>query len=194
MPHRTRAALASRHPVHVTMKLRRDLGNLRAKTKIKVVRGAITKCRDRNGGRVVQWSVQRDHIHLLVEAHGAPALAKAMQGLSICIARRLNKALGRRGPAFQDRYHAHILKTPREVRHALAYVLNNARRHAAQRGLRLPRSFIDHCSSAAHFDGWKDPPNVPEHDPPTVAPARTWLLSTGWQRHGLISPSEIPGH
>ncbi|MEO1483786.1 MAG: hypothetical protein AAFU77_16885, partial [Myxococcota bacterium] len=62
------------------------------------------------------------------------------------------------------RYHAHILKTPREVRHALAYVLNNARRHAAQRGLRLPRTFVDHCSSAAHFDGWKNPPNVPEHD------------------------------
>ncbi|MEO1484005.1 MAG: transposase, partial [Myxococcota bacterium] len=188
----------------------------------KVIRGAITKCRERNGGRVVQWSVQRDHIHLLVEAHGAPALAKAMQGLSVCIARRLNKALGRRGPAFQDRYHAHILKTPREVRHALAYVLNNARRHAAQRGLRLPRAFVDPCSSAAHFDGWKSPPKVPEHDssggarvaegrpaegrpaptrrehlpraiPPPVAAPRTWLLSTGWRRHGLISSSETPG-
>ncbi|MEO1483991.1 MAG: transposase [Myxococcota bacterium] len=180
------------------MKLRRDLGNLRAKRKIKVIRGAITKCRERNGGRIVHWSVQRDHIHLLVEAHHAEALARAMQGLSICIARRLNGALGRRGPAFLDRYHAHILKTPREVRNALAYVLNNARRHAAQRGLRLPRRFVDACSSAPYFDGWSIPPRAlsqahdPPHDPLPVAPARTWLLTDGWRRHGLVRTDEVP--
>ncbi|MEO1483806.1 MAG: hypothetical protein AAFU77_16985, partial [Myxococcota bacterium] len=66
--------------------------------------------------------------------------------------------------------------------------------HAAQRGLRLPRTFVDPCSSAAHFDGWKSPPDVPKHDPPTVAAPRTWLLSTGWRHHGLISSVETPGH
>ncbi|MEO1481756.1 MAG: hypothetical protein AAFU77_06590 [Myxococcota bacterium] len=70
-----------------------------------------------------------------------------------------------------------LFKTPTLF---LKDVLNNARRHAAQRGLRLPRTFVDPCSSAAHFDGWKSPPNVPEHDPPSVAAPRTWLLSTGW--------------
>ncbi|MEL6548132.1 MAG: transposase, partial [Myxococcota bacterium] len=95
--------------MHITLKLRREVATLRTKTKVKVLRSAIAACRERAGGRVIQWSIQRDHIHLICEAARRRALSRAMQGLSIRIAKGLNRLLGRKGSVFLDRYHAHIL-------------------------------------------------------------------------------------
>jgi hypothetical protein len=83
-----------------------------------------------------------------------------------------------------------VLRTPREARNAIAYVLLNARRHLARAG-RAPASLaaIDPASSGRWFEGWAQAPE-PSADPPAVAPARTWLLHTGWRRHGLIRPDE----
>ena len=95
-----------------------------------------------------------------------------------------------------DRYHLHVLRTPTEVRNALAYVLLNARRHAAAAGRTLSRAFgIDPASSGRWLDGWirivtNDPSPLP---PAPVAPPRSWLLATGWKRGGLLGPDEIPG-
>ncbi len=81
--------------------------------------------------RVVHFSVQRDHVHLLVEASNRITLSSGMRGLAIRIARRLNRALRRRGSVFGDRWHGHALRSPREVRNALAYVLFNGTKHGA---------------------------------------------------------------
>ena len=123
-----------------------------------------------------------------------------MQGLATRLARRLNALLERSGTLFAERYHARTLRTPKEVRHVLRYVLLNARDHAAERGERLSRPWIDPCSSAVWFDGWRQPPQVDEPwlrallaRPRPTAPARTWLLSTGWKRWGLLDIAEVPG-
>jgi len=50
------------------------------------------------------------------------------------VARRLNRLRGRCGRAVADRYHARILKTPTEVRHARRYLLTNAQKHYAVEG------------------------------------------------------------
>src|SRR5690606_12021460 len=125
-----------------------------------------------------------------VEAGDEVALARGLQGLGVRIARRLNAHLERRGRLVRERYHARILRTPREVRNALVYVLNNRRKHARQRGLPAPApTWFDPCSSAGSFTGWQRPP------PPTerfVARARTWLMTTGWKRHGKIPLDALP--
>ncbi|MEO0812059.1 MAG: transposase [Myxococcota bacterium] len=188
--------LASRHPVHITLKLRREIGSLRTKRKVQVLRRALaahgSRKEARPVARVIHWSIQRDHIHLICEAKNQQALSRGIQGLSIRIAKRLNGLLGRKGPVFQDRYHAHILRSPREVRNALLYVLNNVRKHAAQPGKTLAALSIDTYSSAPTFNGWRD---LPEHlrgiGPPQPV-ASTWLLRVGWRRHGLLSISDIP--
>jgi hypothetical protein len=106
----------------------------------------------------------------------------------------VNRTFRRKGPVLADRYHLHVLRTPREVRSALAYVLLNARRHArkASRVLRC-----DPASSGRWFDGWKRRPEVHRSQAglrsPPVARARSWLLRVGWRRHGLIDPLEVPG-
>ncbi len=82
------------------------------------------------------------------------------------------------------------------MRNALAYVLNNSRKHAAQRGKKLARRWLDPYSSAAQLDGWKG--GYTELDfrdvgPPVGRAPQTWLLRVGWRRHGLIPVEEVPG-
>jgi REP element-mobilizing transposase RayT len=136
--------------------------------------------------RIVHFSVQGDHLHLVVEAQDAKALSSGARGLSIRVARRLNRALGRNGPVWGDRYHTHALRTPRETRHAIVYVLMNFRKHRPG-----DRRAVDPCSSAAWFDGFRGGAVSPEGPAPTWKP-RTWLASVGWRRHGLLDHSERP--
>jgi hypothetical protein len=102
-------------------------------------------------------------------------------------------------PVLTDRYHARVLRTPAEGRNALAYVLLNARRHAAKARTRLSRAIgIDPASSGRWFDGWRRKPRSASlaHAPsaePAVSPPRSWLLTEGWRRRGLLDPDEVPG-
>jgi REP element-mobilizing transposase RayT len=190
--HTRRPSLSRHHPVHVTLSVRKDVGMLRRRRLLRAIVRALTEGKERFGFRLVHFSVMPDHVHLLVEACDRRGLSRGMQGLSIRIARALNRALERTGPVFSHRYHARALTTPREVRHAVAYVLNNARRHRLVLG-EVPPDWTDACSSAPWFDGWRYRLrwHVGDQEPP-VTPARTWMLSKGWRRWGLIDPSERP--
>jgi len=195
VPHRVRERLVARHPVHVTLRLRRDVGSLRSRLAYRAFWNAWAAVRPELGLRLVHYSVQHDHVHLIVEVDGTTGLSRGMQGLCIRMARALNRALGRRGSVFTDRYHAHALRTPREVRNSLVYVINNHRHHAAQRGVRLGPGF-DAFSSAVWFEGWREGRQTwpkPSTGPPPVSPARTWLLAVGYRRYAAPSLAEVPG-
>ncbi|HVW24839.1 MAG TPA: transposase [Polyangiaceae bacterium] len=175
------------------MRLRRGLPSLRYKPLSRVVLAAFHAARERLGARLVHFSVQSNHIHLILEAAGQRALSRALQGLAVRIARRLNERLGARGSVFADRYHAHVLRTPREVRHALAYVLHNHKHHVSGGGRAAP---MDPLSSAAYFDGFAHRTRTAAARPPSlplVVPPKTWLLGVGWRRWGLIRVDERPG-
>ena len=157
-----------------------------------VLRRAFASGRERFGFRLVHYAVQPDHLHLIVEAKGKESLSRGARGLAIRIAMRLNAALGRCGRMFAERYHAVALGSPRQVRRALAYVLLQQRRHAAKRRVGMSTE-LDLCSSGPTFDGWADAsPRAGPWDETVVSP-RTWLLSTGWRRHGRIGRAEVPG-
>src|ERR1700736_5986544 len=121
MPHGTRAPLASRFPVHITLRTVDGLSGLRSRECFRAIANAFRLARSRQTIRLTEFSVQGNHLHLIVEAAYAERLSRGMQGLAISIAKRLNVLLGRSGPVFADRYHAHTLKTPTEVAHAVAY-------------------------------------------------------------------------
>ena len=197
VPHRPRPVLARRFPVHITLRVVRGLPTLRAKQCMDVIRAALYAGSQYRGFRLVHFSVQDNHLHLLCEAKHKKALSRGMQGLCIRIAKRLNKELGRKGRVFADRFFSRILKTPQEVRASLAYVLNNRLRHIARTGGDSACvSEADPCSSGPWFDGWRvRPPPVGLGPPFPIAPSRTWLLSKGWMatRCGLIRLDEVPG-
>jgi hypothetical protein len=184
MWHRRRAAHDQHCPAHVTLRVRSGLPSLRGAHVFAAVRGALCAA-SRPSFRLLHFSVQADHLHALVEADGPTAFVRGMQGLATRIAKAVNGALGRHGSVWLDRYHARILATPRQVRHALVYVLNNLRKHVqGARGL-------DACSSARWFSGWvRVIPDGRSRSP--VATPRTWLARVGWLRHGRVRIDEAP--
>ena len=196
MGHGPRAAVDARHPVHVTMRLRKGLPRMRVRRTYLALCSAFRGGRERGGFRLVHYAVMSNHLHLLVEAGDRRALSTGVQGLAVRIARALNRAWGRRGTVFAERYHERALRTPKEVRHALAYVLKNARKH----GLRLAADVVDPFTSGPWFDGWRgrrrriDPraPGTVDFLEPVARPL-TWLLRIGWRRHGPIPIAGPPG-
>jgi putative transposase len=183
--HRGRGEHKAAHPVHLTLRARRAVPALRSERSFPAVRDALRKA-SRPEFRVVQFSVQDDHLHLIVEAQDAATLSAGARGLSIRLARAINKAHRRRGAVWGDRYHTRALETPRETRHALVYVLMNFKKHHPH-----DRPPVDPYSSAPWFDGFRRPLPSPEEPSPTWRP-RTWLAARGWRRHGLIHGSERP--
>ncbi|HSN30225.1 MAG TPA: hypothetical protein VLT45_28250 [Kofleriaceae bacterium] len=152
---------------------------------------------ERGAFRIVEFNVLGNHLHLVVEAGSKAALASGIAGFEVRVARRVNALLGRRGKLFPERYHARALKTPREVRNALVYVLLNRKHHAVAQ--RFTRTWIDPSSSAAWFGGWASPVRADEPWkrallalPRPTAPPATWLLASGWKRHGLLRFDERP--
>ena len=151
--------------------------------------------------RVTEFSVRGDQIHLIVEAKDTAALVEGMRGLCIRIARQVNQVLGKTGRFFADRWHGRALENPRAVRSALVYVLGNFRKHR-----RKAAGAIDVYSSAPYFRDFIElegktplddnphllPRSLKPPDEVPVSRAKSWLLSSGWKRHGKISISEAP--
>ncbi len=185
VPHTTRPALAQRHPVHVTVRVRAGVPNLRTDVSRREIERAMSCAAERFGTRLVHYSIQTTHLHLVVEAKDRSALSRAMQGLQVRVARALNRLWKRVGAVFVDRFHARVLRTPREVRNVLVYVLHNAKHHG------LSIAGVDRCSSGPWFDGWRETIPLDSRASP-CARARTWLLNLGWRVHGLIGVHASP--
>jgi REP element-mobilizing transposase RayT len=189
--HHGRDEVTKETPVHVTLRVLPHVWNLRSGRSLTAIASALEGMKGWREFRVVHFSLQGEHLHLLVEADDNRALSEGMQGLTVRIAKALNRMMGRHGTVFADRYHAHVLRTPTEVRNALAYVLLNHRSHMLRIGARTDAAPLDRFTSAASFDGWSDGPGP---QPPTVtSPPQSWLLRAGWRRRGLLSTDERPG-
>jgi hypothetical protein len=195
-PHRRRPALSARHPVHVVLRLDRGLGRLRRGATYRVLRLVLGRFLGRTDFRVVHISIQDSHIHMIVEAASARALSRGMQGFTICAARALNRGIGRFGKVFLYRYHATQITTARYARNALAYVLNNWRRHREDfEHAAASAAKLDPYSSALSFTGWtcRFAPPPADYIALPVSPPVTSLLRAEWRRYGRIHPDECPG-
>jgi len=163
-PHNVRPPLSKHHPVHVVLRVVEAVGNLRRRLAFRAIREATICSFPREDFRIVHVSVQRTHLHMLVEAEDRRALWRGMQSFQISAAKHLNAMISkgrpgprRRGTVFPDRYHAAIIDSPRQARHALAYVLNNWRKHAEdQRDPRIKDWNHDWFSSAWSFPDWAE--------------------------------------
>jgi putative transposase len=199
MPHDTRAKVDPRYPLQVTIRAVPGLPSLRSARVFGALRRTIARASiDRF--RVIHFSIQQDHGHFIVEGDEARRARGGMHGLAIRLALAVNRALGRRkGKVVGDRYHVRPLKTPRQMRASMIYVLLNFRKH-----LRAPAG-IDPRSSGPHFSGWRRGGALDSaHVAPaamdaaagglaaTVAPT-TWMANMGWRRAGgLLNVEERP--
>lgn len=186
--HAKRPAHSRWNPLHLTVRALPAPWSLRSQVLFAALEQAFALTR-RSDFRIVEHSVQSNHLHLVAEAENADALARGMKSFLVRATRLVNRALGRaRGSLWKGRYHRSDLTTPRQVRNALVYVLNNGRKH----GVVAARAMVlDACSSARWFSGWSIPRTVSEGASP-LEPPRTALLRYLWQRHGKIHPLEMP--
>ncbi|HEU0031780.1 MAG TPA: transposase [Kofleriaceae bacterium] len=204
--HKTRPFHNRRYPVHVTIRVAHDIGYLRRRDTWLAVREAAIMTTKRFDFRIVHMSVQADHIHLIIEAENKVALAKGMQGFQGSAAKHINAAITkrtgkrRRGAVFPDRYHARVLRTPREVHSTINYVLNNWRHHGEDLSDRAATWMIDPYSTGISFWGWKELVGSPSmFRAPSSYMAiltwipKTWLLRYSWEKYPPISAYSIPG-
>ncbi len=203
--HETRPEFKPYHPLHVVMRVAPEVGSLRRRAMYKALREATITVALRERIRIVHISLQRTHVHLLVEAEHKAALARGMQGFMISAARHINTALGdgvrrRRGSVFTDRYHVEVITTPTRARHTLAYVLGNWRKHGEDRDGLASTWLVDPFSSGISFPDWKELADQPwmwpireGYDPLIVRRPQSWLLREGWKKVGsAISGRDVP--
>jgi REP element-mobilizing transposase RayT len=178
VPHLERAEIERRHPVHITLRLMPEVYNLRSRRSFRALEQALFGVRD-TGARLTHYSVQGNHVHLILEVEHRQMLTRAMRSLCIRAAKRLNAMMGRTGRVIADRYHAEVLRTPKQVLNAIRYVLSNTRKHLIERGEAVgPITADDYAAGPA------------EHVPKTMRlrpsalllEPRTWLLRAGWMR------------
>jgi REP-associated tyrosine transposase len=169
--HHGRAGSARPAPYHAVWHTADDVASLRGKKLFRQVRESFRRCHEKEGFRVVHFSVQGNHLHALVEADSVEELSRGMQGLGVSMAKRINVVSGRKGHAFDDRFFARSLRSPREVANAVQYVLRNHEVHARRMGCDVSSPAPDAWSSAGCAA-----------EPPLTSPARTWLLAVGWHR------------
>jgi REP element-mobilizing transposase RayT len=229
--HKKRPELKSRFPVHVALRVVDAIKSLRKRHMYKALREATVAiaCRElhdhpEHAFRIIHISIQRNHIHLIVEAQNQKALSRGMQAFQISAAKHLNRAVSlksvraafgakwrtdaryraamrdrRRGTVFPDRFHQEIITTPKQARHALAYVLNNWRKHREDRAGIAATWKVDPFSTGVQFDGWAERADAvtymnyrDTYQPMFVYLPKTWLLYEGWRKHGLVSFDEVP--
>jgi len=179
------------------------LRSLRGCKTFRAIHRALSSGNERPDFRLVEYSVQTTHFHLIVESPSTPSLTRAVQGLAIRLARSINRACGRSGTVFRDRYRSRVIAGSRDARDTLRYVLNNSRRHA-RRARRNQTRWTDPCSSAPWFRKWSIPGHAPAFVPDqrylvltalgsAAVPPRTALLASGWSRAGPIDLLHVPG-
>lgn len=180
----------------MTLRVRKGVPSLRCKRVVAAFRRSLARGAERGDYRVVEYSLQRDHVHLVVEADDKRALAAGMKSTGARLARVVNAVFGRKGRVLDGRFHSVVLRSPRQVRNVLRYVLLNWRKHE----IRAARGrVLDPCSSGRWFTGWKEASAAAElarRDPVgggrETARPRCWLMTRGWHRHGLIGLAEVP--
>jgi len=204
MAHDKRAKLSGREPVSVTLRFVEGLRTLRATDTHALLVRAMNAVRRGDDFQVRAYSVQSNHAHLIVEARDESELARGMNSLNTRIGIALNALWKRSGPVLAERYHSRVLRSPSEVRRALVYVLNNARKHGA-----WVAPWPDPYSSGPSFGGWRTQSrdavsssaasmsltttsSVAHSSEAALGAPRTWLLAVGWRRLGLIDVCELP--
>ena len=162
--HRARPRFDKATPVHVTLRVRRHVWNLRSRRCFGAIAACFEAALGRSGLRLIEFSILGNHIHLVVEADSHEALSRGMQGLNVRIAKALNRLMQTRGSVLEDHYHARLLVTPTQLVNAIAYVLGNAAHHYGGGAANDPFSSIT-CDRGR-----------------LLAKPESWLLRSGWCR------------
>jgi hypothetical protein len=111
--HATRPAFREEHPIHVVLRVEPSVGSLRRRNMYRAIRAATLTTALRGRVRIVHLSLQRTHLHMLVEAANREALARGLQGFQISAARYINRALAEQAIRSEQCWGAARSEVPR---------------------------------------------------------------------------------
>jgi len=126
--HLKRETVTKRTPQHINFKFNCSIRN---KDCLKLLKRSIQNAQNM-GLKIIHFSLQSNHVHLITEAENNEVLTKGMRALTITFSKGLN-----RGRVQLERYHLHVLKTLREVKHAIVYVLFNEQKHSKKKASKI---------------------------------------------------------
>jgi REP element-mobilizing transposase RayT len=178
-------------PVHIVLRAAKGLPSLREQVVARAVGHVIRTMRAvRDDFRIVEFSIQSNHVHLIVEADDDGVLSSAIRSFEARVSKVLNHhvLLRKRGKVWSDRYFRVDLTSPKQARHALAYVLQNGQHHGV-----VPAGVKDPLSSARWSTRYVTRAELPPETSLT-SPSQTYMLNVLWERAwpGAIFPTEIP--
>jgi REP element-mobilizing transposase RayT len=182
--HGKRPHVNFKSPLHITMRLKKGMVNLRTQRLLNAFRKA-TREAQKFGFHVVHFSLLSNHVHLIAEAKNSKALASGMKSLNGRFGKAVRAFTGGRGRVFAGRFHLHVLKSPTEMKRALEYVLLNLAKHTKV------IEHLDEFSTAFRFREWRALigrrmnlllEDLPEANGTYLSAPRSWLLTSGWKR------------
>lgn len=124
-------------PLHLTIKIEKTKAGLKNKAMLKLLHHCIKKSRMK-GLRIVHYTLEFDHVHLLVEATNKETTSKGMQSFGIAFSKGINKLKCLKGRVFKTRYHFRKLNSPREIKNVLNYILGNSIKHGQSPSIITP--------------------------------------------------------
>lgn len=178
--HMKRERFELKTPLQITLKLKPGLPNLRTKKMLEAFQKALVLAKAREL-RVIHYSLESNHAHLVVECMDNVSLGRAMKSFGSSFGKSVRRIAGGTGSVFVGRYHLRVLRDPTQTRNSLAYVLLNRFKHE--------HAHVDDnpFSSGRYFDGWKKligrgaaakNLELPEY----LSTPRSWLAREGWQK------------
>lgn len=126
--HTKRPDLTRPSSLHLTVKIEKSKANLKNKNVLAILKKAIFNAR-RQGLKVIHYSLEYDHIHLIIEADNNRTLGKGMQAFGVTLAKAINRMRKVKGQVYKHRYHFRQITSSRQLKNVMTYIFNNGVKH-----------------------------------------------------------------
>lgn len=120
--------------LHLTIKIAKEKSNLKNKEVLSILKRAILNSR-KMGLRVIHFTLEYDHIHLLIEAENNHLLGKGMQSFGVTLSKAINKLKKTSGQVYRHRYHFRKITSARQLKNVMNYIFRNGLKHGTSAGI-----------------------------------------------------------
>ncbi len=108
-------------PIHCVLKTMINI-SLQEPNSQKLIKKLLQKIECRYHVKVLQYFIQKSHLHLLIQTPTEKNLSLSMCYLASLIARYFNKKLKRKGSFWKDRYFSSVKRSAAEIQRTISYI------------------------------------------------------------------------
>ncbi len=139
--HTNRPHIKKPASLHLTIKVKKKKAEIKNKSVLKILKRAILNAR-KQGLRVIHFSLEYDHVHLLIEADNNLILGKGMQAFGVTLSKAINRLKKLKGGVYKHRYHFRQISSTRELKIVMNYIFTNGLKHGTAKSILNPFNSI----------------------------------------------------